>query len=221
LEVKDLSKGNSVLTLWVGDPSFSNQKGEISFIGGVPAGYQGWDGLLGRIIFEARKEGEVEIKFQENCQVLLNDGFGTPAELTSKGAILTILPEKRELQRDEWQEELAKDTIPPESFEIEILQEPSIFEGKYFIIFSTTDKQTGIDHFELKEGKKDWHKAQSPYLLEEQTLGSIIKVKVVDKAGNERITEYIPPRKSFPYWIIILVLIGVGITLWIIRKIKK
>ena len=223
LEVKDLSKGNSVLTLWVKTPAFSNQAGTISFIGGVPAGYQGWDGLLGRIIFEAKKEGEVEIKFQEDCQVLLNDGFGTPAQLTTKGAILTILPEKLEIPRDEWLGELEKDTIPPEAFDIAIQQDPAIFEGKYFIIFSTTDKQTGIDHFEVKEGEKDWQRGQSPYLLEDQSLEGIIKVKAVDKAGNERTVLVGPlrfPEKKFPYWIIILVLMGGAIIWWIVRKLK-
>ena len=223
LEVKDLSKGNSVLTLWVKTPAFSNQAGTISFIGGVPAGYQGWDGLLGRIIFEAKKEGKVEINFQEDYQVFLNDGFGTPAELTTKGVILTILPEKLEIPRDEWLRQLEKDTISPEAFDIEIIQDPSIFERKYFIIFSTTDKQTGLDYYEIKEGEKDWQRGESPYLLEDQSLESIIKVKAIDKAGNERTVLIGPlrfPEKRFPYWIIILILMGGAIIWRIIRKLK-
>ncbi len=227
LEIKDFSKGNSILTLWIEEPTFSNQDGTISFIGGIPGGYLGEDGPLGKIIFCAKEEGEVKIQFQEDSQILLNDGFGTKAELEKQGAAFNILSEKLEAPRDEWLGELKKDNIPPEFFEIEISQDPSIFEDKYFIIFSTTDKQTGINYYEVKEGERDWKKAESPYLLEDQALQGIIKVKAVDKAGNERIAEYIPPgykppKKLLPYLIIILILIGAGIiSLIIIRRIKK
>ncbi len=236
LEVKDFSQGNSVLTLWAEEPTFSNQNGTISFIAGVPAGYQGWDGLLGRIIFqvhetEAKQDTKLtrnlaKIEFLDSSQVLLNDRFGTLAELTFQGAILTILVEKRESPRDEWQEEIKGDILSPESFEIEVNQDPSLFEGKYFIIFSTNDKQTGIDYYQVKEGDRDWQKANSPYLLENQNLGTIIKVKAVDKAGNERVVWIKPakiPKKitwrDVLLWIILGIII-VGVIWWIIRKLK-
>ena len=220
LEIKDFSQGNSILALWPEGPSFSNQTGKIHFIGGIPGGYSGEDGLLGKIVFGAKKGGKALVQIEDSSQVLLNDGLGTLAELTSKGGFFTIFPEKREIPEDEWKRELEKDDIPPEPFEIIISQDPTIFEGKYFIIFSTVDKQTGIDYYEVKEGKKDWEKSESPYLLENQDLQSIIKVRAVDKAGNERIAEYLPPKKPFPWWIIIGVLAGAGIIWWIIRKRK-
>ena len=225
LEVKDFSKGNSILTLWIEEPTFSNKTGTISFIGGIPGGYLGEDGPLGKIVFKAKKEGEVKIQFQEDSQVLLNDSFGTEAELKKQEATFNILAEKLEAPKDEWLGELKKDNIPPEPFEIETYKDPAIFEGKYVIVFSTTDKQTGVDYYEVKEGERDWKKAESPYLLEDQALQSIIKVKVVDKAGNERIAEYIPLgykplNKLLPYLIIILALIGAGIIWWVIRKFK-
>ncbi len=225
LEVKDFSKGNSILTLWVEEPTFSNKTGTISFIGGIPGGYLGEDGPLGKIIFYAKEGGEVKIQFQEDSQILLNDGFGTKAELEKQGAAFNILSEKLKAPRDEWLGELKKDNILPEPFEIEISQDPSIFEGKYFIVFSTTDKQSGVDYYEVKEGERDWKKAESPYLLEDQALQGIIKVKAVDKAGNERIAEYIPlgykpPKKLLSYLIIILILIGGGVIWWVIRKFR-
>ena len=136
---------------------------------------------------------------------------------------MTILPEKIEKPRDEWQEELEKDTIPPEAFEIELYQDPSIFGGKYFIVFSTTDKQTGIDHYEVKEGKRKWQEAESPYLLGDQKLESIIKVKAVDKAGNER-TVLIGPFRPLKRitWKDILPWIGLGLVIggviWLLWK---
>jgi hypothetical protein len=172
-----------------------------------------------------------KFNFLGGTKVLLNDGFGTPAKLTLKGAVFTILPEKLEVPKEEWQEELAKDDIPPEPFEIKVSQDPNIFGGKYFIVFSTTDKQTGIDHYEVAEQRRtlrqttlNWKRAESPYLLEDQSLKSIIKVKAVDKAGNERIAEYIPPYKIT--WkdilpLIILIIVGIGIIIWLIAKLRR
>jgi len=233
LKVKDFSTGNSILTLWLENPKIDQKAGEISFIGGIPGGYCGpllgeieRPNLLARIIFQVVSSSFshdlVKIALKEDSQVLLNDGFGTPAKLILKEAIFTILPEKLETSREEWKEETEKDKVPPEPFEITVYQDPLIFEGKYFIVFSTTDKQTGIDHYEIKEGKRSWKKAESPYLLEDQSLKSIIKVKAVDKAGNERIVEYLPPKKPFPWWMIILplgIIIG-GAGYWFWRKIK-
>ena len=127
--------------------------------------------------------------------------------------------------RDEWQQELGQDKIPPEAFEVEVHQDALIFEGKYFITFSTTDKQTGLSHFEVKEGERDWQQEESPYLLADQSLQSIIKVKAVDMAGNERIAEYVPeiPKKSFLCWIIILtlILLAIGIVILVGYKVLR
>jgi hypothetical protein len=217
LEVKNFSKGNSILCLWAKEPSFSN--GLLSFSGGIPGGYYGSDGLLGKIAFRVISCGFAEVVFQDNSQALLNDGKGTPVELTTKTAVFTILDAEQETSRDEWQEELEKDIIPPELFEMEFHEN--------FIIFSTTDKQTGIDYFLIKQGKSDWEKVDSPYPLADNALQSIIKIRAVDKAGNERIVEYIPeiPEKPVPliFWIIILILINFSIIIYVVcqKKFKK
>ena len=81
------------------------------------------------------------------------------------------------------------------------------------------DKQSGMDHFEVLEIRHDqelgvvsdgvwdklmgkdkfspeWKTAEIPYLLEDQDLLSIIRVKAIDKAGNERFVEYISKEAS-------------------------
>ena len=248
LEAVDFGIGNSILTLWIENPKINQNAGLISFIGGVPGGYcgrvpgdPGASNLFGKIIFkvlETDGKQQAEIEFLASSQVLLNDGKGTPAELTTQGAIFTILPQKpEELLKDEWQEEIEKDKIPPEPFVIEVRQDPEIFEGKYYLVFSTTDKQTGLDHYEVAEvrvtgvrplQKLEWKVVESPYLLEDQSLQSIIKVRAVDKAGNERIVEVGPPKpllppekKPFLWWIIIVVLL-IGAVIWrIVKRILK
>jgi len=243
LQAIDFSRGESILSLWVKNPEINQGQGLVSFSGGTPGGYcgripgdPGTSNSLGKIIFRVpgmtvkeSRENKGEIKFLESSQVLLNDGFGTPAKLTTKATTIKITevgPLK--ISKNEWQKELAEDKIPPEPFEIKPQRDPLIFEGKYFIAFLTTDKQTGIDYYEVCEHTKlhecehektqNWKKAESPYLLEDQSLKSIIKVKAVDKAGNERFAEYLPEisKKPFPWQVIILV--GAAITLYLIIK---
>lgn len=231
LKVIDFSKGDSILTLWVDEPEILQSAGKISFSGGIPAGFcgrvpgdPGESNLLAKLIFQVKEISfaqSSEIKFLSTSQVLLNDGLGTPDELSFEKAVFSFLPGVTAAPKKEWQEELEKDKTSPEAFEIELGQEAAIFDGKYFITFYTSDKQTGIDYYEIKEGDREWQKAVSPYLLEDQSLKGIIKVKAIDKAGNETIIEYIPlpAKKAFPYWIIGLVLIVV--IWWFIRKIIR
>ena len=141
---------------------------------------------------------------------------------------------KQKLPGEDWSPKITFramiDTTPPEDFKPEIGRDPAIFEGKYFLSFATTDETSGIDYYEVKEapkeilrlptgqGKRDFKRAGSPYLLEDQYLKSKISVKAVDKAGNEKISEITPPKKPFPYWIISVIIICLVIIGWIIKK---
>lgn len=231
LEIVDISKGNSIFSFWPQEPNFSNEIGKISLVGGVPLGFEG-EGKIISIVFKAIfKEQETafaEVNFTKNTQVLLNDGLGTPAQLQTKKSIFTLFSKEKETPKNEWLEEIKKDNTPPEPFEIKLAKDPLIFDNKYFIAFQTIDRESGIDHFEVKEGKRPWKVASSPYLLEDQTLSSKILVKAVDKAGNERISELLPPfpkkpiYKTYQFWVIIfLVLITTGFVVYFILKRKR
>lgn len=194
LNLEEVSRGDSILTLWVEEPGWSNQSGELKFTGGTPNGFEGKNGLLARVVFRAVSPGESEIKFLNSTQALLNDGLGSVAKLTAKRLSLNIKGEAGSAEKiNEWQGELTEDNISPESFKIYLRQEAGYYDNKYFIVFSTTDKQSGVDRYEIKEGKADWRAGQSPFVLRDQSLRGEIRVKAVDKAGNERI-EIIYPQ---------------------------
>ena len=134
---------------------------------------------------------------------------------------------KQKLPDKDWSQPLSYrvmiDATSPEVFRLEIGQDPSIFEGKYFLSFTTTDKASGLDYYEIKEGKRDWEKVSSPYLLENQSLGKQIIVRAYDKGGNYREAEIKPSYKIS--WqdglYLILILIGMGAIWWILKKTKK
>ena len=159
-------------------------------------------------------------------------------DLKGEGDGIYYFSLRQKLLGKDWQKEVSRframiDVTSPEEFKPEIGKASAVFEGKYFLSFVTQDRMSGVAHYEVAElrrtllggteEKKEWKVGESPYLLEDQSLRSVIKVKAVDKAGNERIEEIVPPYKVT--WkdvlVIILILIGAGVIYWIIRKIKK
>ena len=228
-EVVEIRDGSSILTLWVERPAW--QGGRITFAGIVPGGFIGIlgpyeepkPGKLLEVIMRTKGAGQGEFTIEE-AQVLLNDGLGTPADFQTSSFKLQASKDIEVVPI-----ETISDTIAPELFTPEITQHPDMFEGKYFLVFSTTDKQSGISHYEIQEtrGKiqeKNWQRTESPYLLQDQYLRSYIYVKAVDRAGNERI-EMIEPQHPVRWyenwWIWIIIILGLAMGLIIIYAVRK
>jgi hypothetical protein len=214
----DVGRGESLITLWIEPPVIDNAAGTITFVGGIPGGYcgrivgdPGLSNLLAKLVFSTSglnldtQVGDVgEVVIGEESQVLLNDGFGTQAVFNTASSTITIL-ERRSFVLNEWVDEIQNDTIPPEAFVVELHRDPGVEGNKFFITFSTNDKQSGIDHYEVFESSLNnpgyEEKTQKPaqwrviesneqyYVLRDQTLNSKVIVKAVDKAGNEQIAE--------------------------------
>jgi hypothetical protein len=102
LEVVRISKEDSIFTLWVQEPTFSNSLGTINFAGGKPSpGFIGAAGIIFNIYFRAKTSGTTNLTFASGS-VLADDGKGTNIlgslgsgvyNLTAKG-IETIPPEE-------------------------------------------------------------------------------------------------------------------------------
>jgi hypothetical protein len=224
IEPVDVSLGNSILRVWVEEPQINKADRTITFAGGIPNGYCGrviGDPRLTNVLVEIvfRSPGFVigvedivdtniaTIDFADTTTVYLNDGLGTKAPLTTYSATITLNDRPGSSLKNEWREKVAADEILPEEFSIELVRDEQgkYFNGKYYIIFQTVDKQTGIDRYEVIEeprqnigaftwGRADapWVTARSPYVLQDQSLNSVIRVKAVDKAGNEYIATLLP-----------------------------
>lgn len=228
LEVKEVSTGGSLFTLWPKPPVFSNNKGNLSFVGGISGGFQGEKGEVLKIIFLAKNEGEAQIDFLDGFSVFLNDGKGTSINPWLRPLSLNISKRPTEIPaKDEWQILIESDKTPPEPFEITLGKDLSIFNNQYFISFFTADKESGIDHYEIQEGTEPFTIGDTQYLLKDQKLRSAIRVKAIDKAGNERIAELAPilPRHFYQtvwFWLaLILTIILVFIVVRVIRAIIK
>ncbi len=217
----DVSIGQSIFSVWVEAPVINKDTRTITFAGGIPNGYCGRvDGdprvtnILADIVFRSpgMQVGKVsdtntaEVTFLDTTKAYLNDGQGTEAELTLLGSTITLEAVAGPTGIDDpWREAVRADTIAPEEFSISLEKDTYAFGGEYFIVFGTTDKQTGVSHYEVMEeplanlrqftwgaASTPWTKATSPYKLGDQSLTSTIRVKAYDKAGNEYVATLIP-----------------------------
>lgn len=77
LEVLSISKNQSIFSIWVEEPKFSNNEGTISYNGGIPnPGYTGANGEILTATFKVKKTGPASIVFSDST-VRENDGRGT------------------------------------------------------------------------------------------------------------------------------------------------
>ena len=92
LEVISISKNQSIISLWVQEPSFSNSAGTINFEGIVlNPGYIGSNGKVLSVTFRVKAAGQPTLVFSSGS-ILANDGEGSEI-LTSKGqAQFTTVP---------------------------------------------------------------------------------------------------------------------------------
>jgi hypothetical protein len=193
LALKQIKDGNSILNFWVEKPAARN--GEIKFSGIIPGGYQNKKGLIFSLVFVPKQTGSLSLVMQ-NMHVLLNDGNGTEVNTTVSNLsfiVLDPLPEKAPVVVEN------KDAVIPEVFEPIITSDPNVFEGKNILVFTTQDKESGIDHYLVCEGEKECVRAESPYLLKNQYLNKEITVLAVDKNGNTR-TVSLPAQKELLWY---------------------
>jgi len=237
----DISRGNSIMSLWVEEPTINKDNRTITFAGGIPNGYCGripGDPRLtnnivdlqfqspGLQIGSSESGNEVSVDFAPETQIFLNDGFGTIAPAVFFGAKINLAREAGGTQLNPWQDIIVNDEQPPEKFSITLERTTNAYSNNYFIVFNTTDKQSGIDHYEVIEEPLDtknlfgwgaetapWITAKSPYVLDDQSLNSTIRVRALDKAGNEYIATYVPEEAKRTVSTENIVIIGVLIAL--------
>lgn len=237
LNLENINDGDSVVNFWAEKPHVleyaSNGNKIIGFSGITPGGFTGVlgpfqgtrPGKLFSFSLSSQSNGYFEINGND-VNFLLNDGQGNPADIS-------VVPLKISVTGDaaapSSTTKINRSLSMPETFTPQIASDPTIWDGRYFLVFNTKDKETGIARYEVAEtkdenGEKEWVPTESPYLLKDQSLSSHIFVKAVNKAGNERIEELKPLAPSYGYFtgIIsgIIILIGaLALLLW--KMLKK
>lgn len=193
LELTEIQTGDSIINFWIKEPSLEKE-GLLSFSGIITNGLKTTEGKILSLILKTRNEGQAGIKIL-SAQALLNNGQATPAELKKNSYQIKIVQTSAENQISSSSPSSQADYYPPEPFNTTIARDQNLHENKFVIIFSTQDKNSGIDHYEVKEGEQDFTEAKSPYVLKNQNLDENIVVRAYDKAGNSRDSLFYAPNK--------------------------
>ncbi len=184
-EIREISLANSVFTMWPRKPSLESNN-TINFIGGVPEGVVGERLLLFKIIVKINQPGIFKATLLEGISYL-NDGLGTPSTISPKMSEITIGAPREESQ-NKWEEIISNDNNAPLPFEISLMQDVNLYDGNKFISFETFDKESGISHYEVREGANPAVRTGTTYVLIDQKNKVDIVVTAYDKAGNFQVS---------------------------------
>ncbi len=209
------SDGNSIISMWITRPKITT--GAITFAGATPGGFLGKNGVLFKVLFKTKTLTPTKL-FLTGVHILRNDGVGTKEKVTLVPINLKITTQPTANFK------VPSDTFPPEPFTVVLGHSLSLFKGKYYLAFSTVDKNSGIDYYEATETRLPpwlvapvWKRVTSPYVIHNQHLTSDISIKVFDRAGNER-TSVFPRRHllSNDEWLLLgSILLSIGLAvLW-------
>ncbi|MFA6135848.1 MAG: hypothetical protein WC705_00565 [Candidatus Paceibacterota bacterium] len=217
--IKEINEGNSLINFWINKPSFINKQGYFTFSGIIPGGFSGKRGEILSITFIPKEIGLINFHV-DKAEFLANDGDGSKLEVFSNLFLDSVFDASvvKTLEDD--------DSTPPEIFYPLISQQDGFLNGKYFIVFDTQDKQSGIDKYFVFESRNNpekipsdkWQETESPYIPKDQSLSNFIYIKAVDKSGNERLALVKPLPRGFYYqnyviWFIIIVILVLAIIL--------
>jgi len=225
LDLVEIDNYDSIINFWIEEPVFINQK--VRFSGIIPGGYISDDGRVVSLVLIAKQTGQYSVGV-ENAKVLKNDGKGSITDLSFKNLKIvvgksTVTENGTEVVNTTSSTPInnAPDLEAPEAFSPEYGRDGSMFNGKWFVVFTTKDTGSGIERYEVKESRNmilsflaKWKTIDSPYVLDDQSLNSYIYIKAVDKNGNVRIVKLEPKNKitwyaNYENWIIILVVLMV------------
>lgn len=227
LNIKSINTGGSVINFWIEKPTITKQ-GNVHFAGMTPGGFNSNNNFLFKITVLSKSAGLKEINAL-NVRVLKNDGLGSA--IVNKNISISILINTKinnEIFNFFSFDDVIDDNEMPETFNPKITKDENIFDGKNVLIFTTQDKISGIDHYEVREGELGTYKnAESPYLLKNQNLDQKIYVKAIDKVGNVRIETIIPVdsvvdiQKTNNYFFVFVLLLIIILIILFRKKLGK
>lgn len=224
LALQEIRYGDSIINFWVDQPK--ERDGSIHLSGIIPGGFTGASGSILSLVFRAQAAGMGAFTLA-SASAFQNDGVGTSMPLTLRPNTFMITPTGTHMQVDSL---ASNDRVIPELFTPVVAGDQALFDGRAFLVFSSQDKGSGVDHYEVAEhdgferpaflyGTLSWAKSASPHLLSDQSGHSYVYVRVVDIAGNSRVEVLSPQYPLFYYNVrnLLGILIVILLTVWVGR----
>ena len=132
LSAKIVSHTDGLIPLWIESPKISNDTGSISFAGIIPGGFAG-NRVLMDIVVSANSVGDKKFSI-EGIEARVNDQNATTISMNTDPASVNVV------QGNGTSTISLSDTIPPESFQISISNDPTLFDGSPFAVFGCSRK---------------------------------------------------------------------------------
>lgn len=216
--------GNSIVGPWIDRPQVDGDR--IRFSGIMPNGFDGvidpFDshirkpGTLLRLVFEGRAPGVGHIT-THGMHITANDGNGT---LYSIPDTEVAIPVSGETNSSVY---ALQDTHRP-TLVASVVTDKKLYDGRATLIFTASDKESGVDRVEVQEGNHASVVATSPYLLEDQSRTSVITVRAYDISGNVTTVTINPVYTAETIGYILLsfiALIVLSIAIYVLRRKKS
>lgn len=99
LGIERLDKSDSVFNFWLEEPTFSNENGQLTFIGGSNSGSSGKSLKILKITFRVKGAGVSKLVFTDGA-VTASDGSGTNVLSTMLGLEITSVPKTEVAQAE-------------------------------------------------------------------------------------------------------------------------
>lgn len=143
LSVKSIDKTDSAFNFWLEEPSYSNNNGVISFVGGTPYGVSGASIQVLHIVFTTKAAGSAPVTIVDSA-ITASDGSGTNVLTKTTDAIFTINTTKDQATAVVATTPVAAPAVivPP----VQIIREPVITKGlpsKATVTVSLYPNETG------------------------------------------------------------------------------
>ena len=218
VQLSQLNTGGSGFSLWPTEPQFSFSTHRIVFAGGVPGGVvPKQDILLFTFSLTASSTGAYTVSSQD-VAVYRNDGLGTRLVVPNHSQDIKVGRTNGTVSSAASPDAIP-DTTPPHFVSVAMGSDPSLFGGKFYISFFATDNQSGIDHYDIKEGwSTKYLLADRYFVLHDQTLQSIIYVRATDAAGNSVVTVIPATHEPSRLWVVGGGILFVVLLVWVVAQ---
>lgn len=229
ISFKGYKEEGSIKKTWFVSPR--DESGTIHFIGVIPNGVNGlYDpdkkGLqpipIVKLLFSPIAEGQGLLNITHS-DVLQNDGLGTPLSHEQDSALIVVLHTALSLQDGTLTPDTTnKDQEPPEPFVIQYVPASFFSRTPPMIIFSTTDKDSGVDKYQIYISASNWKDVTSPLIVSAGLVRRSVLIRALDFQGNIQQSEVeIPGIISSLQLFIIIILCGVCYFIFFVVKRKR
>ena len=186
LEFNSSDTTDSVVSVWLPD-THAVKEGLVTFSGITPGGFVSSRADFITLAFTVLKEGQGLVSIP-TAVLLLHDGLGTSDSSTVQNMHINVEEGPSRINAH-----VDTDIESPEDFTVSSLTDADVFKGSPFLVFETTDKNSGIDHYTVSEGVfGKAYRAESPYELRTEVGKKTVAVTAYDKAGNTRVVTLYP-----------------------------